>query len=906
MKKFFTLAIILTIALTAGAQGYRKWTFTNWSATTVNNLAVEAQNGVTGGAWSDTEKANGDNPQIGKCYWAYNANLVNDDGALLANGAPIAETEGLVFNSAYVSRRSLAIAVDYPSTSLGDYAGPQYLWLGGGNAKSASARIWCFAIPKVRVGQKITFEVESHKPADARGVALFVNDCTNDELRIGDEFRPTAKETHTWEEGWTLPEGATVNDDGTVDIYVYNTNGCHIYSIEVGDNTQKARVGYLYEGDLAAELAVPILNQSDRYTLETIAVGGALTMEQLTAYDAIVVSSTVANAEAISSLKSIQPFVPTLNLNPALYEAWGYGTVSDSETQFIVVKNAGSSLFTGLELIPDDSSDEESVWVLPMTDMVTLPCLTLSGLFADDAIVAVPYERPDAVAIHQHNMGHNGYIFIPYTQQTLAEAASPAILVNATNALINTKAKVTQAAAPVISLSYKDMVTTVSLSSTVPTAEIFYTLDGTTPTEASTRYTEPFSISTEGVTVKAVARGDGYLLSDPAEQLVDLRRQAPMPTIAIDEQDGITIVTLTAPSEESAIYYNYSGSTDQKKSTLYTEPISVSQLGRTIYAFTVAEGFVNSELASLDVRISNPKVRIDVLAHMDANSADYNGGSTSTAYFFSWGKDKAAYPYFNVEEFTLEDVEDPETGEVKEVKTYTALNAEEEKDFETGWMLRSRGQLVTWENLTSGTNYGDKSGYNFATVDDENPYFPATKAILNLADKNTTPGDGQSFPYNAYIVSTQKFKGPFDMVANIGSIVKPENEATHTIVLQCSVDGNQWDSQWETLGDTIVISSRQRLTTNVVRSYDGTDEVYVRAYLCGNNSKVGFYDIYIANEGEQSKQLLADYASGISLLQTTKVAEGIYTIGGTRRSEMQRGLNIVVDGNGNVRKVLIK
>ena len=376
--------------------------------------------------------------------------------------------------------------------------------------------------------------------------------------------------------------------------------------------------------------------------------------------------------------------MPTLNLNPALYEAWGYGTVSDSETQFIVVKNPGSSLFTGLELIPDDSSEEEGVWVLPMTDMVTLPCLTLSGLFADDAIVAVPYERPDAVAIHQHNVGHNGYIFIPYTQQTLAEAASPAILVNATNALINTKAKVTQAAAPVISLSYKDMVTTVSLSSTVPAAEIFYTLDGTTPTEASTRYTEPFSISTEGVTVKAVARGDGYLLSDPAEQLVDLRRQAPMPTIAIDEQDGVTIVTLTAPSEESAIYYNYNGSTDQKKSTLYTEPISVSQLGRTIYAFTVAEGFVNSELASLDVRISNPKVRIDVLAHMDANSADYNGGSTSTAYFFSWGKDKAAYPYFNVEEFTLEDVEDPETGEMKEVKTYTALNAEEEKDFETG------------------------------------------------------------------------------------------------------------------------------------------------------------------------------------------------------------------------------
>ncbi|MBO4810717.1 MAG: chitobiase/beta-hexosaminidase C-terminal domain-containing protein [Prevotella sp.] len=906
MKKLFTLQIILSMALIAGAQGYRKWTFTNWSATTVNNLAVEAQNGVTGGAWSDTEKANGDNPQPGKCYWAYSADLVNADGALLANGAPIAETEGLVFNSAYVSRRSLAIAVDYPSTSLGDYAGPQYLWLGGGNAKSASARIWCFAIPKVRVGQKITFELESHKPAESRGVALFVNDCTNDEFQIGEQFKPKEKETYTWEEGWTLPEGATVNDDGTVDIYVYNTNGCHIYSIEVGDNTQKASVGYLYEGDPMAELALPNLSQSERYTLETIDANSALTMEQLTAYDAVVISSTVANAEAISKLKGIQPFVPVLNLNPALYEAWGYGTVDDSGTQFAVVKNPASSLFTGLELIPDDTAEEEGVMVLPLTDMVTFPCLTLKGLFADDAIVAVPYERPEAVAIHQHNMGHNGYIFIPYTQQTLAEAVSPALLVNAANALINTKAKVTQAAAPTISLSYKDLVTTVTLNSTVPAAEIFYTLDGSTPTEASTLYTEPFSISTEGVTVKAVARGDGYLMSDPVEKLIDLRRQAAMPTIATTQEDGVTIVTLTAPSEEATVYYNYSGSTEQKKSSPYTEPISVTQLGRTIYAFTEAEGFVNSELASLAVPISNPKVRIDVLAHMDANSTDYNGGSTSTAYFFSWGKDKAAYPYFNVEEFTLEDVEDPETGEVREVKTYTALNAEEEKDFENGWMVRSRGQLVTWENLTSGTNYGDKTGYNFATVDEENPYFPATKAIINLADKNTTPSDGQSFPYNAYIVSTQKFKGPFDMVANIGSIVKPENEATHTVVLQYSVDGNQWDSQWETLGDTITIVSRQRLTTNVVRSYDGTDEVYVRAYLCGNNSKVGFYDIYIANEGEQSKQLLADYLSGISQLNVTKAAEGIYTIGGIRRSQMQRGLNIVVDGNGNVRKVLVK
>ena len=176
MKKTFTLIVTALLLLTglANAQNYRKWDFTSWSATTIANLQAEdAAGGVSGAGWSSTEKANGDNPQPNNCYWSYvEANVA--DGVLQANGAAIAETEGLVFNPAYAAKRNLAIAVNYPTTTLGDYAGPQYLWLGGGNAKSASARIVCFTIPKVKIGQKITFVAESHKPADARGVALYV------------------------------------------------------------------------------------------------------------------------------------------------------------------------------------------------------------------------------------------------------------------------------------------------------------------------------------------------------------------------------------------------------------------------------------------------------------------------------------------------------------------------------------------------------------------------------------------------------------------------------------------------------------------------------------------------------------------------------------------------------------
>ena len=328
---------------------------------------------------------------------------------------------------------------------------------------------------------------------------------------------------------------------------------------------------------------------------------------------------------------------------------------------------------------------------------------------------------------------------------------------------------------------------------------------------------------------------------------------------------------------------------------------------KTIYAFAVAEGYVNSELDSAYVDVQNVNVRLDILKHMDANSADYNNGSTSTAYYFSWGKNKSGengHPYYNPDVYTEgEPTVDPETGdEIPGKKIYTELNTEEEVDFQTGWALRSRGQIVDWENLESGTNYGNNSGYNFASIEDNDPDFPATKGLINLADKNTEPTDA-TFPYNAYIVSTEKFKGPFDVIAYVGSIVKPENEAKHQFVIQTSVDGNAWDSAWETLGDSILIQNKQRLTTKVVRSYEGTDEVYVRLYLTNFNSKIGIYDIYIVNAGEKTQEFM----NGIEeIAPTPAVSTVIYNINGVRLNALHRGLNIVRKSDGTTKKVMVK
>lgn len=197
--------------------------FTSWSKSTVSALVADAAASKTSG-WSDVEKAadaeaGADPTEASKnnCFWCVAE--PNEDGTLSANGEVIEELKGLKWNKAYTVKRSLAIAVNYPK-ALSDYAGPAYLWLGGGKNK-----IPCFTIPGVKAGSTVTMEVESHKTSDARGVELYTgvdaDGLVDAATKIGDSFTPTTKDSHTW----------TIDAD--CDVIVYNTNGCHIYSIKV-------------------------------------------------------------------------------------------------------------------------------------------------------------------------------------------------------------------------------------------------------------------------------------------------------------------------------------------------------------------------------------------------------------------------------------------------------------------------------------------------------------------------------------------------------------------------------------------------------------------------------------------------------------------------------------------------
>jgi hypothetical protein len=99
--------------------------------------------------------------------------------------------------------------------------------------------------------------------------------------------------------------------------------------------------------------------------------------------------------------------------------------------------------------------------------------------------------------------------------------------------------------------------------------DIFYTTDGSTPTNASTKYTGAFSVQ-NGTTVKAVCYFGGNY-SEVASQLYNGTLQSPSINIT---NKGVVTITAT---DNASIRYTVDGQTDPTSSsgTQYTEPFTV-------------------------------------------------------------------------------------------------------------------------------------------------------------------------------------------------------------------------------------------------------------------------------------------------------------------------------------------
>jgi hypothetical protein len=141
----------------------------------------------------------------------------------------------------------------------------------------------------------------------------------------------------------------------------------------------------------------------------------------------------------------------------------------------------------------------------------------------------------------------------------------------------------------------------VSIADATPSASIYYTTDGSTPTTASQLYSGPFTISAT-TTVRAIATASGYTQSaqglasytySPTQSIT----QTPAFSPAGGSFTSAQQVTISDATAGAVIYYTINGTTPTTSSAVYSSAITVSA-SSTLEALAVAPGYTQSTVAT--------------------------------------------------------------------------------------------------------------------------------------------------------------------------------------------------------------------------------------------------------------------------------------------------------------------
>jgi hypothetical protein len=182
-------------------------------------------------------------------------------------------------------------------------------------------------------------------------------------------------------------------------------------------------------------------------------------------------------------------------------------------------------------------------------------------------------------------------------------------------------------------------------------AVIYYTLNGATPTTASTKYTAAIPIAASE-TIKAIAVATGSTISAVASAAYVIEKPAATPVFSptAGTYTAAQSVKITDATAGAVIYYTLNGATPTTASTRYTGPISVA-ISETLKAIAVASGYTNSAVATATYTIGYP-IETVVVTSSGTNVLTIPVGGSAAFAVASENQSGQSYPSVTVKTST--------------------------------------------------------------------------------------------------------------------------------------------------------------------------------------------------------------------------------------------------------------
>ncbi|MDP4278627.1 MAG: FN3 associated domain-containing protein, partial [Bacteroidota bacterium] len=409
------------------------------------------------------------------------------------------------------------------------------------------------------------------------------------------------------------------------------------------------RIAYLYDSTYTGYVGIkedPIFNYSilaekncEAINIKNFTATSTDTLAALQKYDLVVVSEAISSSHAFAKpLLTIVNKVPMLNFKSFFYKntVWNWGAGKNPST---VSKNAehgvsnivvpkdflGHELFANIEIPDSTISIFKTDTIYKNLMQAYVPA---AGSYIENDTVLATVKGTDGVfnkAIHVHGTT-NKYMLLPISSDAmmlngavnLSDNAFQ-LISNAVYYLLKSKSTVLPAVTPTVSMTYKNKLTEVSLSTTTADAKIYYTLDGTVPTTSSLVYSDTLSI-TDSCMIKAIAVKQGFDNSSVITATVLVKSMAATPSISVAVAETGKAVTITA-SEGATVYYTTNGGTPVvAKAVKYTVPFTLIR-PCTVKAIAVQDGKLNSDIASEKITIDGYKERAKTLVWANFNDS---------------------------------------------------------------------------------------------------------------------------------------------------------------------------------------------------------------------------------------------------------------------------------------------